>query len=86
MESSNHKGSEYKNIVDTWDENERKSENANASGSESNAPGEPAAGNDLEQLIKQEASEYDNVNKEDRILGGDRATINDDGGAISSDE
>jgi len=26
------------------------------------------------------------VNKEDRVLGGDRATINDDGGVIGSDE
>lgn len=36
---------------------------------------------DLDRLVKQEASEYDNINKENRILGGDRATVNDEQGS-----
>lgn len=67
---NNHNGSEFKNIVDTWEENEKRR-------AASNTPEDDAPKNDLEQLIKQEASEYDNENKENRVLAGDRATVND---------
>ena len=71
------KGSELSNISETWDENERKRASGDAAGSESNSPETTPAGNNLEQVIKEEAAEYDNTNKEDRVLGGDRATLND---------
>jgi len=77
MENNNHKGSEFKNVQDTWDQNERNLQNGN-NGTEDSNIAEAAPTTDLERLIKQEASEYDQTNKEDRILGGDRATVNDD--------
>ena len=86
MENSNHKGSEYNNIIETWEQNEKKRENANPTGTEGNTTDEAPAGNDLEQVIKQEAREYDNVNKENRVLSGDRATINDDVSGDATDE
>jgi hypothetical protein len=33
---------------------------------------------DLQQTIKEEAAEYDQANKEERILDGDRATVRDE--------
>jgi hypothetical protein len=77
METNNHKGSELNNVKETWDQNERNLRNGNA-GAEDSIPSESAPTTDLEQLIRQEASEYDNTNKENRILSGDRATVNDD--------
>jgi len=78
MENSTHKGSEFNNIIETWNQNEKNGENAKNSPQESALNQEPQPENTLEQLIKQEAAEYDNVNKEERILGGDRATVSDD--------
>ena len=86
MESSTHKGSELNNVSETWDKNERLREKGNGGGTEANASDENAPENELEQLIKQEASEYDNENKENRILGGDRATVNDEPGNNVSEE
>ncbi len=77
MENSTHKGTELNNVKETGDQNERNLQNSN-SGSQGNIFNEEAQASDLEQLIKQEANEYDNTNKEDRVLGGDRATLNDD--------
>lgn len=70
-----HKGSEYKNIIETWDENEKKRDTLNSTG---NAAEDEEPKNNLERLIKEEAAEYDNENKENRVLSGDRATISDD--------
>ena len=78
MENSNHKGSEFNNIIETWEQNEKKKENESSGRIEDTPANETLAQNDLEQLIKKEAVEYDNVNKEDRVLSGDRATINDE--------
>ena len=86
MESSTHKGSELNNVSETWDQNERIREKGNSTGTEGNTLDEQAPENELEQLIKQEASEYDNENKENRILGGDRATVNDEPGNNVSEE
>ena len=85
MESSTHKGSELNNVSETWDKNERLREKRNSE-TEGNTLDEQAPENELEQLIKQEASEYDNENKENRILGGDRATVNDEPGNNVSEE
>jgi hypothetical protein len=78
MENNTHKGTELKNVMETWDQNERNLQNSNAPGAEARKAEEVAPTNDLERLIKQEAEEYDNENKENRILSGDRATVNDD--------
>ena len=86
MESSTHKGSELNNVSETWDKNERLREKGNVAGTGGDTSGELGPENELEQLIKQEASEYDNENKENRILGGDRATVNDEQGNNASEE
>ena len=78
MENNTHKGSELNNVMETWEQNERNLQNLKATGSESSIPDEVPPTTDLEKLIKQEAEEYDNENKENRVLSGDRATVNDD--------
>jgi hypothetical protein len=70
MSKSIHKGTELNNIKETWDRNERERLNANA----------PSTTNeDLEREIENEASEYENANKEERLLTGDRASVDDEG-------
>jgi len=76
MESNNHKGTELNNVKEIWEQNERDLQANN--GAEQKLPEEAGPTSDLDKLIKQEASEYDNTNKEDRTLSGDRATVNDD--------
>lgn len=72
-----HKGTEFHNIGETWDQNER-----NRTGNEN--PGRlrdesaTTISNDLDRTIKEEADEYDHENKDDRVMGGERASINDD--------
>ncbi len=78
MENSTHKGTELNNVKETWDQNERNLQNTNPGGGEGNTSNEVIPEGDLDKLVKQEAAEYDNVNKEDRILSGERATVNDD--------
>ncbi len=80
METNNHKGSEFKNVTETWDQNERQRASGNTGPTEGNTTDEAPPATELEQIIRQEASEYDNDNKENRVLGGDRATVNDDEG------
>lgn len=67
-----HKGTELNNVQETWNENERRRAQGEDVGRQA------GVGEDLKQVIKKEASEYDRDNKEDRLLGGDRATLNDD--------
>lgn len=86
MENNTSKGSELNNVRETWDQNEKLREKENLSGTEGNTFSEQASENELEQLIKQEAREYDNENKENRILGGDRATVNDEPGNNASED
>jgi len=70
-----HKGTELSNINETWQQNERSNED-NGDNESTSSPALP--GNDLQQIIKEEAAEYENDNKSDRILPGERATVNDD--------
>ncbi len=77
MAKGTHKGSEYSNINETWDQNERKRESGNTPGTDEVAS-TPTTSKDLEQTIREEAAEYEKVNKEERLLGGDRATVNDE--------
>jgi hypothetical protein len=75
-----HKGTELNNIQETWNENERR----RAAGEDVGR--QTGIGEDLQQVIREEAAEYDNDNKEDRLLSGDRASVNDDRGSGDSDE
>jgi hypothetical protein len=69
MSKSIHKGTELNNIKETWNQNERDGLNRNA----------PSTTNeDLEREIENEASEYDKANKEERLLTGDRASVDDE--------
>ena len=77
-----HKGSEFNNVSETWDQNEKRRNSGNAPNND-NAADETAPAGGLEQVIRQEATEYDRENPEDRILSGDRATTND---AIDADD
>ncbi len=85
MENNTHKGTELNNVSETWDQNERQRAHENSLGKEGDRLDDAVAETDLEQLIKQEASEYDHVNKENRILTGERATLNDDAQANEGD-
>lgn len=86
MENNKHKGTELNNISETWDQNERNREAGNTPAGAGTPETTAATGNeDLDQVIKAEASEYDRANKEDRILGGERATLNDDPDANAPD-
>lgn len=69
MSKGFHKGTELNNVRETWDRNEKEHEETS----------EPATENKkLEPVIDSEAREYENANKEDRLLGGNRASVNDE--------
>ncbi|RYZ56081.1 MAG: hypothetical protein EOO14_12635 [Chitinophagaceae bacterium] len=72
-----HRGSEHNNIRETWERNE--AERAAAAGTGRQGTANRSADRDLEETIKEEAAEYDNASKEDRLLEGDRASVNDTG-------
>lgn len=78
MANGTHKGTELNNVNETWNENEKRLAEGNATGKEINTSDAGAVGDALDQVIKDEAAEYDNANKEERILGGERATLNDE--------
>jgi len=78
MESNNHKGSELNNVRETWDQNERQRAGTNQPANGDNAEEDAAPATGLDEIIRQEALEYDNENKENRTLPGERATVNDD--------
>lgn len=68
-----HKGTELNNVQETWNENERRRAEGEDTGRQAGVD------ENLQQVISKEAAEYDRDNKEDRLLGGDRASVNDDG-------
>jgi hypothetical protein len=76
-----HKSTELHNVSETWDQNERLRATNGGQDDDAVTGSELPAGNSLEQAIKEEAAEYDNDNKENRVLGGDRASVNDDASA-----
>jgi hypothetical protein len=76
MSKSIHKGTELNNVKETWQENEYNRGGKGESGRQTDAD-EPAQ-NDLQQTIEEEAASYDNENKADRVLPGERASISDD--------
>ncbi|HEX8316331.1 MAG TPA: hypothetical protein VF609_15115 [Flavisolibacter sp.] len=71
-----HKGTELNNINETWNQNERMREGNDNMGT-TNVEDTAGTGSELDQTIKEEAREYDNANKEERVLDGERATVND---------
>ena len=77
MEPINHHGSELDNVQETWNQNEKLRANEETNKIDDNTLEDAAPATELDKLIKEEANEYDNDNKEDRLLGGDRASVND---------
>jgi len=75
MENNHHKSTELNNVQETWNENEKRREDGSEAAG--NTPQETAPATTLDKLIQQEAQEYDDDNKENRLLGGDRASVND---------
>jgi hypothetical protein len=73
-----HKGTEFNNINETWNQNERNRAEGNAPKQDINTEQSNTGREDLDQVIKEEASEYDHSNSEERLLGGERATLNDE--------
>jgi rubrerythrin len=69
MPKNIHKGTELNNVRETWEQNEKRDVRSKVPKS---------TDENLERIIEEEASEYENANKEDRLLGGERATVNDD--------
>lgn len=86
MPNNIRRGSELSNISETWDQNESKRPPENTPGATETPGTATPARNDLDEVIKEEAAEYDMTNKEDRVLGGDRATVNDAESADDSGE
>ncbi|HTM91252.1 MAG TPA: hypothetical protein VL095_02460 [Flavisolibacter sp.] len=69
MPKNIHKGTELNNVRETWEQNEKKNVDAGKSAT---------TDENLERIIEEEASEYENANKEERLLDGDRASVKDD--------
>jgi hypothetical protein len=75
MANNIHKGTELNNVQETWNENERRD------GGTSGRTGDAGMVNDdLKQVIREEAAEYDRQDREDSMLGGDRAAVRDEDG------
>lgn len=68
MANNIHKGTELNNVKETWEENEKKQLNRTSSESEEG----------LDKVIKEESAEYDNANKDERLLDGDRGSVKDE--------
>ena len=68
MANNIHKGTELNNVMETWEKNEKKQLNRTSSESEEG----------LDKVIKEESAEYDNANKEERLLDGDRGSVKDE--------
>lgn len=61
------------NVSETWDANERK----NLSDQNSSAEDVPAA-SELDRVVREEAAEYDQTSSDEKLQGGDRATVRDE--------
>lgn len=81
MAKSIHKGTGLNNVSETWDQNERTRDSASNAGNENIGGSDVPAASELDRIVRNEATEYDNENKENRLLSGDRASVNDDAGA-----
>ncbi|RYZ20894.1 MAG: hypothetical protein EOO16_15095 [Chitinophagaceae bacterium] len=68
-----HKGRELNNVKETWEQNER-----NPDRGVQPEPVRNTAADEIQQTIQREAADYDRTSAEDNLLGGERATVNDD--------
>ncbi|HEY1021021.1 MAG TPA: hypothetical protein VGE06_01855 [Flavisolibacter sp.] len=75
-----HKGTELNNVRETWQQNEQNRQNENAP-QRINTGNSSHLDEDLQKDIQEGAAEYDRADKDDRLLGGDRASVNDKSGA-----
>jgi hypothetical protein len=73
-----HKGTELNNVSETWNRNERMRQEGEEGRMENDPVGTAGVSRDLAETIREEAADYDRANKEERVLDGDRATVNDD--------
>lgn len=71
------KGTELNNVNETWKRNERLRQQGEAAPQDNAPAGSAGVPDDLTRTIQREAAEYDNANKEDRLLDGNRATVSD---------
>jgi hypothetical protein len=69
MPKNIHKGTELNNVRETWDQNEKE---------RSNTTGPTRTNENLDRIVEEEAAEYENANKEERLLSGERASVSDD--------
>ena len=69
MAKNIHKGTELNNVKETWEENEKRKVGNG---------GTTSSNDDLDRVIKEESSEYDSANKEERLLAGDRGSVKDE--------
>jgi hypothetical protein len=67
-------GSGLNNVSETWDANERKNLNDQNSGGAEDVP----AASELDRVVREEATEYDQTSSDEKLQGGDRATVRDD--------
>lgn len=70
-----HKGNELRNVSETWQQNEQARQQE--SGLQRIAAEPTGLPGDLEDAIKEEAADYDNANKEERLLDGERASVSE---------
>jgi hypothetical protein len=63
------------NVQETWEQNERNRQQE----SSLPAPEHEGTGSGVDEVVQREAAEYDQVSKEERLLDGERATVNDSG-------
>jgi hypothetical protein len=70
--SNIHKGTELNNVRETWEQNERNPDR----GVQPERVRFTSA-DDLQETVQREAADYDRTSKDDQLLGGDRATVND---------
>jgi hypothetical protein len=72
-----HKGTELNNVAETWNRNEQLRQNGDVPLTDNASTDATGVSSDLNDTIKEEAAAYDRANKEDRLLDGERATLND---------
>lgn len=68
-----HKGRELNNVKETWEQNER-----NPDRGVQPEPVRNTAADDIQETIQREAADYDRMAPDENLLGGERATVNDD--------
>ena len=77
MSNNIHKGSELRNVKETWDENERQGARNDPEKSKEGME-DTSINKEMQQHIASEAREYDNTSKEEQLLKGDRASVRDE--------